>query len=67
VQILAGKQKSDYGFISHLEQTIETRREKLILKSYVASLFQLGINNPKVGEEAIEVVIEAKDDNDDLF
>ncbi|CAH0335823.1 Histidine biosynthesis bifunctional protein HisIE [Flavobacterium sp. CECT 9288] len=62
--------KADYGFISQLEQTIETRREKADSeKSYVASLFQLGINKiaQKVGEEAIEVVIEAKDDNDDLF
>jgi phosphoribosyl-ATP pyrophosphohydrolase len=35
----------------------------------VASLFKLGINKiaQKVGEEAVEVVIEAKDDNDDLF
>jgi phosphoribosyl-ATP pyrophosphohydrolase/phosphoribosyl-AMP cyclohydrolase len=35
----------------------------------VASLFKLGMNKiaQKVGEEAIEVVIEAKDDNDDLF
>ncbi|OUD36919.1 bifunctional phosphoribosyl-AMP cyclohydrolase/phosphoribosyl-ATP diphosphatase HisIE [Flavobacterium sp. FPG59] len=62
--------KADYGFISQLEKTIETRREKADSeKSYVASLFQLGINKiaQKVGEEAIEVVIEAKDDNDDLF
>ncbi len=62
--------KADYGFISHLEQTIESRREKADSeKSYVASLFELGINKiaQKVGEEAIEVVIEAKDDNDDLF
>ena len=62
--------KADYGFISHLEQTIETRREKADSeKSYVASLFKLGINKiaQKVGEEAIELVIEAKDDNDDLF
>jgi phosphoribosyl-ATP pyrophosphohydrolase/phosphoribosyl-AMP cyclohydrolase len=38
-------------------------------KAYVASLFKLGINKiaQKVGEEAVEVVIEAKDDNDDLF
>ena len=60
--------KADYGFISQLEQTIETRREKADSeKSYVASLFQLGINKiaQKVGEEAIEVVIEAKDENDE--
>lgn len=37
--------------------------------SYVQSLFRDGINKmaQKVGEEAIEMVIEAKDDNDDLF
>ena len=62
--------KSDFGFISNLENTIKTRRENADSeKSYVASLFKLGINKiaQKVGEEAIEVVIESKDDNDDLF
>lgn len=60
----------EYGFISSLEETIKTRRENADSeKSYVASLFKLGINKiaQKVGEEAVEVVIEAKDDNDDLF
>jgi phosphoribosyl-AMP cyclohydrolase / phosphoribosyl-ATP pyrophosphohydrolase len=60
----------DYGFISKLENTIQTRKENADFeKSYVASLFKLGINKiaQKVGEEAIEVVIEAKDENDDLF
>jgi phosphoribosyl-AMP cyclohydrolase / phosphoribosyl-ATP pyrophosphohydrolase len=60
----------NYGFISDLENTIKTRRENADSeKSYVASLFKLGMNKiaQKVGEEAIEVVIEAKDDNDDLF
>jgi phosphoribosyl-ATP pyrophosphohydrolase/phosphoribosyl-AMP cyclohydrolase len=60
----------EYGFISKLENTITLRRENADSeKSYVASLFKLGINKiaQKVGEEAIEVVIEAKDDNDDLF
>lgn len=60
----------EYGFLSNLENTIKTRRENADSeKSYVASLFKLGINKiaQKVGEEAIEVVIEAKDDNDDLF
>ena len=63
-----------YGFISDLENTIKTRRENASRSvgtdtSYVASLFKLGMNKiaQKVGEEAIEVVIEAKDDNDDLF
>jgi phosphoribosyl-ATP pyrophosphohydrolase/phosphoribosyl-AMP cyclohydrolase len=65
----ATENKSNYGFISALEDTIQVRREMQILKSYVASLFKLGINKiaQKVGEEAVEVVIEAKDDNDDLF
>jgi len=60
----------NYGFISQLENTIKTRRENADSeKSYVASLFEKGINKiaQKVGEEAVEVVIEAKDDNDDLF
>ncbi|WP_310381188.1 bifunctional phosphoribosyl-AMP cyclohydrolase/phosphoribosyl-ATP diphosphatase HisIE [Flavobacterium sp.] len=60
----------EYGFISKLEETIKARREDSDSgKSYVASLFKLGINKiaQKVGEEAIEVVIEAKDDNKDLF
>ncbi|RKR05427.1 phosphoribosyl-ATP pyrophosphatase /phosphoribosyl-AMP cyclohydrolase [Flavobacterium sp. 90] len=62
--------KENYGFISQLENTIKTRRENADSeKSYVASLFEKGINKiaQKVGEEAVEVVIEAKDDNDDLF
>jgi phosphoribosyl-ATP pyrophosphohydrolase/phosphoribosyl-AMP cyclohydrolase len=60
----------EYGFISKLEKTIKVRRENADSeKSYVASLFKLGINKiaQKVGEEAIEVVIEAKDDNNNLF
>ena len=59
-----------YGFISNLEDTIESRIKGADSeKSYVASLFAKGINKiaQKVGEEAVEVVIEAKDDNDDLF
>ena len=62
--------KENYGFISDLEDTIKIRRENADSeKSYVASLFEKGINKiaQKVGEEAVEVVIEAKDDNDDLF
>lgn len=59
-----------FGFISNLEKIIKTRRENADSeKSYVASLFEKGINKiaQKVGEEAVEVVIEAKDDNDHLF
>ena len=61
---------SNFGFISELEETIaERRKAKDSNSSYVASLFEKGINKiaQKVGEEAIETVIEAKDDNDELF
>ena len=60
----------EYGFISELERTIKSRKENAsVEKSYVASLFSKGINKiaQKVGEEAVEVVIEAKDANDTLF
>ena len=53
-----------------MEQTIADRKgNQSNDDSYVASLFRKGINKiaQKVGEEAVEVVIEAKDDNDDLF
>ena len=64
------KNESYLSFISKLESTIQNRKENAASdKSYVASLFEKGINKiaQKVGEEAIEVVIEAKDSNDDLF
>jgi len=59
-----------YGFLTKLENTIQSRVEVgNTEKSYVASLFAKGINKvaQKVGEEAVEVIIEAKDNNDDLF
>ena len=62
--------KQGFGFLSELEDVISERKENQNnSKSYVASLFRSGINKvaQKVGEEAVEVVIEAKDDNDDLF
>ena len=60
----------EFGFLSKLENTISKRKENAnVEKSYVASLFAKGINKiaQKVGEEAVEVVIEAKDNNNDLF
>ena len=60
----------NFGFISELENIIADRKNNPDNeKSYVASLFQSGVNKiaQKVGEEAVEVVIEAKDNNDDLF
>jgi len=60
----------EYGFFTTLENTITERVEnKDTQKSYVASLFAKGINKvaQKVGEEAVETVIEAMDNNDELF
>jgi phosphoribosyl-ATP pyrophosphohydrolase/phosphoribosyl-AMP cyclohydrolase len=56
-------------FLNELENVIENRIANPSSISYVASLFQKGINKiaQKVGEEAVELVIEAKDDNQDLF
>lgn len=59
-----------YGFLSTLESTITQRKQEANAdESYVASLFAKGVNKiaQKVGEEAVEVVIEAKDENDHLF
>ncbi|WP_372973698.1 bifunctional phosphoribosyl-AMP cyclohydrolase/phosphoribosyl-ATP diphosphatase HisIE [Muriicola sp.] len=62
--------KITYGFLSDLEGIIASRQKNASGdQSYVASLFEKGINKiaQKVGEEAIEVVIEAKDAHDDRF
>ena len=61
---------SNFGFLSKLEDVITERREQADdKKSYVASLFKKGINKiaQKVGEEAVEVIIEAKDNDANLF
>ena len=61
---------SNYGFFSTLERIITERIEnKDTQNSYVASLFARGINKvaQKVGEEAVETVIEAMDNNEELF
>jgi phosphoribosyl-ATP pyrophosphohydrolase/phosphoribosyl-AMP cyclohydrolase len=56
-------------FLAQLEQVIEQRKTADPDSSYVASLFSKGINKiaQKVGEEAVELVIEAKDQNNELF
>ncbi len=59
-----------FGFLSDLEQIIKDRKDNPENQaSYVASLFRKGINKiaQKVGEEAVETVIEAKDDNEQRF
>ncbi|WP_111708588.1 bifunctional phosphoribosyl-AMP cyclohydrolase/phosphoribosyl-ATP diphosphatase HisIE [Lutibacter citreus] len=62
--------EASFGFLSELESVITSRRMNAdSKKSYVASLFEKGINKiaQKVGEEAVEIVIEAKDNDDNLF
>lgn len=56
-------------FLDYLQKYIQKRKEEMPEGSYTTKLFSRGINKmaQKVGEEAVEVVIEAKDSNDDLF
>ena len=65
----AEENKSKTLFIDQLREIIKDRKANPTEKSYTASLFAKGINKiaQKVGEEAVEIVIEAKDDNKDLF
>jgi len=57
------------SFLAHLEQVIANRHQNPTESSYTSKLFARGINKvaQKVGEEAVELVIEAKDDNKNLF
>lgn len=63
------KEESAKGFLYQLQQTISKRIENNDEKSYTNQLFKKGINKvaQKVGEEAVELVIEAKDENIALF
>ena len=56
-------------FLDQLEKIIELRKSSNDASSYVRSLFEKGINKiaQKVGEESVELVIEAKDQNSELF
>jgi phosphoribosyl-ATP pyrophosphohydrolase/phosphoribosyl-AMP cyclohydrolase len=57
------------NFLNELENIISERKNDPKDDSYTSQLFKKGINKiaQKVGEEAIEIVIEAKDDNKELF
>lgn len=59
----------ELAFLRRLEAVITSRKNEATEQSYTAALFKKGINKiaQKVGEEAVEVVIEAKDNNDHLF
>lgn len=61
--------KQSKGFLYELENVIEKRITENPEGSYTSKLFSRGVNKvaQKVGEEAVELVIEAKDDNIDLF
>ena len=63
------KEETSKGFLYNLEQTISKRIDDNDESSYTNQLVKQGINKviQKVGEEAVELVIEAKDDNEDLF
>ncbi len=62
-------EKNEKDFLRTLEDIIADRKNNPTDGSYTASLFKKGINKiaQKVGEEAVELVIESKDDNQDLF
>ncbi|MBS1745197.1 MAG: bifunctional phosphoribosyl-AMP cyclohydrolase/phosphoribosyl-ATP diphosphatase HisIE [Bacteroidetes bacterium] len=62
-------ENNEGNFLLQLEEIIQSRKKEKKEGSYVNSLFEKGINKiaQKVGEEAVELVIEAKDNNDNLF
>jgi phosphoribosyl-ATP pyrophosphohydrolase/phosphoribosyl-AMP cyclohydrolase len=62
-------EETDKGFLYELQQTISDKIDSDHSKSYTNELYKRGINKvaQKVGEEAVELVIEAKDSNDELF
>ena len=62
-------EKNEKDFISHLEDVIASRKSGGDENSYVKKMFGKGLNKiaQKVGEEAVEMVIEAKDDDRELF
>lgn len=64
-----GNTANTLRFLSELESTIAARKAAPSADSYTSQLFTKGINKiaQKVGEEATELIIEAKDDNDELF
>lgn len=63
------KEETAKGFVYELQSTIQQRVDDNDPNSYTNELYQKGINKvaQKVGEEAVELVIEAKDSNNDLF
>jgi len=65
----SGEEPSNEGFIRHLQAVVEKRHEQMPEGSYTTHLFTKGVNkmSQKVGEEAVETVIEAVAGNDPAF
>lgn len=63
------EKSTGYGVIERLENVIADRMKNPAKKSYISDLVNKGINKiaQKVGEEAVEVILESKDNNGDLF
>jgi phosphoribosyl-AMP cyclohydrolase / phosphoribosyl-ATP pyrophosphohydrolase len=63
------EENKEENFLVVLQEIIRQRQQQATGNSYVAGLFQKGINSiaQKVGEEAVELIIEAKDNNNDRF
>jgi phosphoribosyl-ATP pyrophosphohydrolase/phosphoribosyl-AMP cyclohydrolase len=64
-----GENTSSRGFLYKLEKIVNKRIDNDVKDSYTNKIFRQGINRAaqKVGEEAVELIIEAKDDNPELF
>ncbi len=60
---------SNTDFLIRLQDIIDQRKAEMPENSYTTKLFSRGINKiaQKLGEEAVELIIEAKDQHDDLF
>ena len=61
--------EKNIDFLIYLQDLIDKRKSEMPENSYTTSLFRKGINKiaQKVGEEAVELIIEAKDNNQELF
>lgn len=61
--------RDELAFITRLQELIHDRKARMPEDSYTTALFRAGINKiaQKVGEEAVELIIEAKDENEELF
>jgi len=62
-------QEKNIDFLIYLQDLIDRRKSEMPVNSYTSGLFLKGISKiaQKVGEEAVELIIEAKDDNRDQF